>query len=136
MKVTIAIATTILVSAQALADKPTVKLDKNFGKNSPQTLKGKVLELWKAPASHDNNGNFSFLVVSSENSKVYLQLGPTWSLNEYEKSFQKGVAVNAIGFRIEFQGKPIFVPKEVSTDNKKFLFPIPSEIGFPSWKFP
>lgn len=98
---------------------------------TPETIHGKVVDLWKAPASKTQTTDVSILVVETKNNRVLLQLGPTWAQNEYDKYFKKGQAIAAVGFRFEFKGKPLFVPREVKMEDKIFFFPVPVGIGYP-----
>lgn len=96
-----------------------------------ETVQGTVVDFWKTPNEKNRSMDTSILVLETENKRLLVQLGPTWTQTQFDRYFKKGQAVAAVGFRFEFKGKPLFIPHEVKTGNKIFIFPMPDSIGFP-----
>lgn len=122
---------------QVEGSKPDTSISFSNYKTLPlETINGKVFD-FRRSKPHDTFANgLSYLILETSQSRMLVQIGPTWKEDEFERLFKKGTHVAAVGIRVELKKQSVFVSRELKFGEKVYLFPFPESVHFPNGYFP
>ncbi len=93
------------------------------------TVKGTVEEV-KLISTGRNSGG-THLIVSTEQGKLEVHVGPTWFLEKNKMSFTKGDSVEVTGSKIKLAGADALIAREVKKGDATLT--LRNAQGIPAW---